>query len=98
MMSIKLYGKLLFLHGLSYGTAQLVGARGVLEAATDTFQTLENLINFHAIHQSAHALRVAIAATIELHVFQDAVLDFKLDGLAASALGSVSISHLRFNI
>jgi hypothetical protein len=71
----------------------LVGARGVLEATADAFQPLEYLINFHAIHQCAYALRVAVAATIELHILQDAVLDFKLNGLAACALSAVGVFH-----
>jgi hypothetical protein len=84
----------LFPHGLTDGLAQLVGTRGAFEAATDAFQTLEHFINFHAIYQSANALRVAVAAAVELHVFQNAVLDFKLNRLTASALGSIGVSHI----
>ena len=73
--------------------AQLVGTRGVLESAADAFQPLQHILYFHAFHQSADALRVAVAAAVELHILQDAVLDFKLNGLAACALGSVGVSH-----
>lgn len=83
----------LFLHCLSDGLAKLVWARSVLEAAADAFQTLEHFINFHAIHQCADALRVAVAAAVKLHILDNAVLDFKLDGLATSALGSVGVFH-----
>ena len=41
----------------------------------------------------ATTLRVAVAAAVKLHILDNAVLDFKLDGLAASALGSVGIFH-----
>ena len=94
MMSIKLYGKLLFLHGLSDGTAQLIGAGGVLEAATDAFQTLQYILDFHAFYQSAYTLCVAVAAAIKLHVFQNAVLNLKFNCLTAGALGSVCVSHI----
>ena len=93
MMLVKLYGMILFLHGLSDGTAQLVGTRGVLEAAADAFQTLQHVFYFHAFHQSAHALCVAVAATVELHVPQDTIFDFKFNGLAAGALGVLSVFH-----
>ena len=99
-MSFKLYdlpnSKLSTLncHRLPNSLAKLVGARGVFETATDAFQTLEYLINFHAIHQSTHALCVSVAAAIELHILQDAVLNFKLNGLAACALGSVGVFHI----
>ncbi len=75
------------------GLGQLVGAGGAFEAAADTFELGNDILGLHAVHQSGHALRVAVAAAIELYVLQDAVLDFKLDGLAACALGSVSVSH-----
>ena len=84
----------LFRQGLLDGLGQLVGAGGVFEPATDAFQTLEHFINFHAIYQSANALRVAVAAAVELHVFQNAVLDFKLNRLTTSALGSVGVFHV----
>ena len=97
-MSIKLYeslnSKLSIIYRLSDGTAQLVRTRGVLESATNAFQALQHLINFHAIHQSAHALCVSVAAAVELHILQNAVFDFKLNGLAACALGSVSVFHI----
>ena len=75
------------------GLGQLVGAGGGLEPATDAFQLGDDILGFHAFHQCGDALRVAVAAAIELHVLQDAIFDFKLDGLAACALGSVSVSH-----
>ena len=98
-MSIKLYRKMLFLHGLSYGAAQLVSAGGVFEPTADAFQTKEYFINFHAIYQSTNALSIAVAASVELHIFQYAVLDFKLNRVTARALGSVSVFHWisRFN-
>ena len=81
-------------HRLPNSLAQLIGAGGAFESTANAFQPLEYLINFHAIHQSTHALCVAVTAAIELHVFQYAVLDFKLNGLAARALGSVSVFHI----
>ena len=93
-----LHSKLSTLHRLPNSLAKLIGAGGAFESTADAFQPLEYLINFHAIHQSAHALRVAIAAAIELHVLQYAVLDFKLNGLAAGALGAVCVFHKDFKI
>ena len=75
------------------GLGQLVGAGGAFEAATDAFQFGDDILGLHAINQSGDALRVAVAAAVELYVLQNAVLDFKLNGLAACALGSVSVSH-----
>ena len=75
------------------GLGQLVGAGGAFEPATDAFQFGDDILGFHAFHQGSDTLCVAVAAAIELHILQDAVLDFKLDGLAACALGAVSVSH-----
>ena len=75
------------------GSGQLVGAGGAFEPATDAFQLGDDILGFHAFHQCGDALRVAVAAAIELHVLQDAVFDLKLDGLAACALGAVGVSH-----
>ena len=72
---------------------QLVGARGAFEAAADAFQLGDDILGLHAVHQSGDALRVAVAAAVELYVLQDAVLDFKLDGLTTCALGSVGVFH-----
>ena len=80
------------------GFGQLVGAGSAFEAATDAFQLGDDILCLHAFHEGGHALRVAIAAAVELHVLQDAVLNFKLDGLAARALGSVGVFHFRFKI
>jgi hypothetical protein len=76
-----------------YGLGQLVGTRSAFEAATDAFQFRDNVFSFHAFHEGGDALRIAVAAAVELHILQNAVLDFKLNGLTASALGSVSVSH-----
>ena len=75
------------------GLGQLVGARGAFEAAADAFQLGNDIFRLHAFYQGGHALGVAVAAAVELYVLQDTVFDFKLDGLAACALGSVSVSH-----
>ena len=76
------------------GLGQLVGAGGAFEAAADAFQFGDDILCLHAFHQGCHALRVAVAASVELNILQDAVLNFKLDGLAACALGSVRVSHI----
>lgn len=83
----------LFLHGLPDGLAKLVGTGGVLETATYAFQTLEHFINFHAIYQSTNALGVAVAAAVKLNILQNTILDFKLNGLTAGALGSIGVFH-----
>ena len=72
---------------------KLVGTRGAFEAAVDAFQFGNDILCLHAFHQSGDALRVAVATSVELYVFQNAILDFKLDGLTAGALGSISVSH-----
>ena len=76
------------------GSGQLVGAGGGLEPATDAFQLGDDILCLHAFHQGGHTLRVAVAAAIELHILQNAILDFKLDGLAAWSLGAVGVSHI----
>ena len=78
---------------LSDGLCQLVRTGSAFEAATDAFQFRDNVFSFHAFHEGGDALRIAVAAAVELHIFQDAVHDFKLDGLTAGALGSVGIFH-----
>ena len=84
----------LFRQSLLNGPGQLVGAGGAFEAAMDAFQLGDDILGLHAFYQGGHALRVAVAASVKLYILQDAILDFKLDGLAASALGSVGISHI----
>ena len=85
--------RLFLCQGLFDSLGQLVGAGSAFEAATDAFQLGDDIIRLHAVHQGGHALRVAVAATVELHVLQDAVLDFKLYRLAACALGPVGVFH-----
>ena len=86
-------------HRLPDGFGQLVGAGGALEATADAFQLGDDILGLHAVYEGGHTLRVAVAAAVELHVLDDAVLYFKLDGLAARALGSVGVFHWisRFN-
>ena len=80
-------------HSLPNGTAKLIWAGCAFEAAANAFEALQHVLDFHAFHQGTHALGVAVTAAVELHVLQDAIFDFKLDGLAAGALGLVSVSH-----
>ena len=83
-----------FSQGLFQCLGQLVGAGGGLEAAAYAFQTLDDFFDRHPFHQPANALRVAIAAVFEFNVFQNAVFNFKIDGLAACASIYMSEFHL----
>ena len=76
------------------GFGQLIGTGGAFEAAADAFQLGDDIFCFHAFHQCGDTLCVAVTTAIELHVLDDAVLDIKLDGLAACALCSVSVFHI----
>lgn len=78
---------------LAQRLGQLVGTGGAFETATDAFELGDDIVGFHSVYQCGHALRVAVAAAVELHVLDDAVLNLKLNGLAASALGSVGVFH-----
>ena len=93
-MPKKAENPLLLFQCLFDGSGQLVGTGGGLEAAADAFQLGDDVLGFHAFHQCGDALRVAIAAAVELHIPQDAVLDLKLDSLTTGALGAVGVSHI----
>ena len=57
------------------------------------FETGDDVGHLHTLHQSAKALEIAIASTIELHVGDDAVLHFHIDVAGAYSLGLVGCFH-----
>mgnify|MGYP005877977877 FL=1 len=57
-------------HNLTQGTRQLVGTRGGLHAATDTFDFREDVLHFHAADEAANPLEVAVAAAVNPTVFR----------------------------
>ena len=75
------------------GFRQLVGTRGGLESTTDTLQPLNHLLGFHAFHKTTYTLCVAAAASIILNIVNDAVSDFELNYLTASALWVEGVFH-----
>lgn len=58
---------------------KLVGTRGGLLFAADTFETRDYIINAHAAYESRYPLSIAMAATIEAYVTDYSIGDFKLD-------------------
>ena len=65
-------------HHLPDGLGQLVGAGGAFEAAADAFQLGDDVVGFHAFHEGGHALRVAVAAAVELHVFENLTFFYQI--------------------
>ena len=85
----------LFFNRLPDGFGQLVGAGSAFEAAADTFQFGNDILGFHTFHEGSDTLSIAVATAVELHILDDAILNFKLNRLTASALGSVSVFHIQ---
>jgi hypothetical protein len=54
--------------------AELVRARCGAMIAFDSFEACDDIFDFHACYQSAKALQIAVASTIELYVAYDTIL------------------------
>ena len=65
---------LFLFHQLLYCTAELVGARCWSAVAADALETCNYILVLHAFYKAADALQVTVAATVELHVDNDAVI------------------------
>lgn len=59
---------------------------------------MHDFIRLHAFHQAAHALCVAVAASIELHIVDDPVVDFKFDHLATGTLRIIGMFHFEIDL
>ena len=79
---------------LADGLAELVGAGGLFPATADAFEAGEDVLDFHAFDESAHALRVAVAAAEEIDVVDDAVFDVEIDLFATSSLCLIGVMHV----
>ena len=64
----------------------------------DALQPLDDLLHFHAFHQTAHPLCVAVAASIELDVVDASVNDFEFNHLTAGALRIISVFHSEIDL
>ena len=64
----------------------------------DALQPLDDLLHFHAFHQTAHPLCVAVAASIELDVVDASVNDFEFNHLATSALRIIGVFHFEIDL
>lgn len=53
---------------------ELVGATGGLVSATDSTQSCAHIGGFHATHQRANALCIAVTAANELHVLHHSLI------------------------
>ena len=72
--------------------AQLVGAAGGATVAADMLQSADDLFDGHPFHQSADALQVAVAAAVEDHIVQRAVVaHVELNSLATCALCEILV-------
>ena len=65
---------LLLCHQLLYCAAELVGARCWSAVAADALETCNYILVLHAFYKATDALQVAVAATVELYVDNDAVI------------------------
>jgi hypothetical protein len=69
----------------------LVGAAGVFVATTDAAEFLLHVIHMHAAHKDTNTLQIAIAATGETDILEDAILiDIHVYQLATGAKCLVS--------
>ena len=72
---------------------QLVGARCVFVAASYAGEFGYDVVHFHAAHQCADALQIAVATANELHVLECVAFYLEVYQLAASALCFVVECH-----
>lgn len=86
------------IHRLTNRLGQLIRTRGGLEPTADAFQTLDHFFRLHAFDETAHPLRIAITASIELHVVNNPVVDFEFNHLAAGALRIISVFHSEIDL
>ena len=91
-------GLLLSLQSLFQSDGELVGAAGGLAAAADAAQTLDSLLNAHALDELGNALQVTVAAAHEIDGLDDVALQLDIDASGASAAGHVSICHFSVSL
>ena len=75
------YAARLLIHHLAQGASQLVGARCALAVATDALYASDDILSLHTTHELRDALRVTIAAAIELHALHNIILQTNLNCL-----------------
>ena len=84
---IRAAGRQCPLKELAKGCCQLIRAAGGLGAATDADELIPHFGSLLALHECTDTLQVAVAATHELDILDDAlVADDDVDETAASAL------------
>jgi hypothetical protein len=67
--------------------SQLIGATGILYAASDAAESLFYLAQGHTFYQSAYTLKVSVAPANEADVVNALlVINFKEDGFAACTM------------
>ena len=86
------------IHRLTNRLRQLIRTRGGLEPTADALQPLDHFFCLHAFDETAHPLRIAIAASIELYVVNSAVNDFEFNHLTAGALRIISVFHSEIDL
>ena len=86
------------IHRLTNRLGQLIRTRGGLEPTADAFQTLDHFFRLHAFDETAHPLRIAITASIELHVVNNPVNDFEFNHLTAGTLRIISVFHSEIDL
>ena len=69
--------------------AQLVGAGCWFAVAADAFEACNDILVLHACYKAAYALEVAVAAAIELHLFQYSILACYLNVSRTGSVGCV---------
>ena len=68
------------------GLCKLVGARGILESATDAGKTLNGFADSHSLYKSGNALCVAGTTAQKADLCNDAILNGNVDCTGANAV------------
>ena len=69
---------------------KLIGARGALESATDSAQTIDSIRYRHSNEQCRNPLCVSCASTVEVYLLDDIVFDINLNYAGAYAARLIS--------
>lgn len=79
-------------------SGKLIGTGRALEAATDSRETLDRLLDVHADQQCRNALCVACASAVKAYALNDIVFNVDFNRAGANALRAINNVFHKFGI